>query len=150
MHLNKWTLLLIVSKNLFRIWCLNTQVPYFWWEAALHCKKSCCCRMSTIQRRPDGIRRDVRENKMLWMTACFACPCPFDLGYLWILYLSVQTFLKSHKSQYIIDDYGTAIKTAFLIKIFILSDQTGSWGADRAARHGRAGKRLPGPQHPCL
>lgn len=30
------------------------------------------------------------------------------------------------------------------------SDQTGSWGADRASCHGWTGERLPGPQHSRL
>lgn len=79
--------------------------------------------------------------------------CPWSLLPLNSKYLSIQSFLKSHISQYIVVVKiikELPLKLHFLIKIFILSDQTGSWGADRAARHGRAGKRLPGPQHPCL
>lgn len=56
--------------------------------------------MSTIQRRPAGTSCDVPENKMHWMTACFACP--WSLLPLNSKNLSVQTFLKSHKSQYIV------------------------------------------------
>lgn len=58
MRSNRWTLLLIVSKILFGTWCLNIQVTYFCWEAALPCKKSGCCRMSTIQSRPAGTSWD--------------------------------------------------------------------------------------------
>lgn len=48
--------------------------------------------MSTMQCRPAEISWDIPENKMLWMTACFACPCPLDFGYLWFL----KTFLCKH------------------------------------------------------
>lgn len=33
------------------------------------------------------------------------------------------------------------------VSFFSTSDQTGPWGADRTASHGRTGKWFPGPQH---